>query len=40
MVKKKYFKLFNGNEVAEYIVKRSINPNTNYKPVWEKKLDA
>jgi glycosyltransferase involved in cell wall biosynthesis len=38
--KKKYFKLFNGNEVAEYIVKRSINPNTNYKPIWEKKLNT
>ena len=36
--KKKYFELFNEREVANYIVKRSIDPHSNYKPLWEKKL--
>jgi glycosyltransferase involved in cell wall biosynthesis len=36
--KKKYFKLFNEKEVANYIVRRSINPYSKYKPIWEKKL--
>ena len=35
---KKYFKLFNEKEVAEYIVKRSLSPNSKYKPIWEKNL--
>jgi len=37
--KKKYFKLFNEREVAKYIVNRSINPNSNYKPIWERYLE-
>ena len=32
---KKYFKLFNCVDVAEYIIEKSMNPNTNYKPAWE-----
>lgn len=32
---KKYFKLFNEREVADYIVKRSFG-ETRYKPIWEK----
>ena len=36
--KKKYFELFNEREVANYIVKRSIDPHSKYKPLWEKKL--
>lgn len=37
--KKKYFYLFNEREVAKYIIKRSINPNSNYKPIWERYLE-
>ena len=37
--KKKYFNLFNEREVAKYIIKRSINPNSNYKPMWERYLE-
>ena len=33
---KKYFKLFNGMNVAEYIIKRSFEPEDKYKPIWEK----
>ena len=33
---KKYFKLFNGTDVANYIVKRSFNNDHKYKPLWEK----
>ena len=32
---KKYFKLFNEVNVAEYIVERSLNLNLRYKPIWE-----
>ena len=32
---KKYFKLFNETNVAKYIVERSFDTNTNYKPIWE-----
>jgi glycosyltransferase involved in cell wall biosynthesis len=32
---KKYFKLFNCEDVAKYIVNKSIDPNKNYKPNWE-----
>ena len=31
----KYFHLFNEQNVAEYIVKRSIGSNKGYRPVWE-----
>ena len=37
--KKKYFKLFNEIEVANYIVKRSLDPSSKYKPIWEKEID-
>ena len=33
---KKYFKLFNGTDVANYIVKRSFNNDPEFKPLWEK----
>jgi len=33
---KKYFKLFNGTDVANYIVKRSLHNDQKYKPLWEK----
>ena len=33
---KKYFKLFNGTDVANYIIKRSFNNDHKYKPLWEK----
>ena len=33
---KKYFKLFNGKDVANYIVKRSLNNDPKFKPLWEK----
>jgi hypothetical protein len=33
---KKYFKLFNGTDVANYIVKRSLNNDQKFKPLWEK----
>ena len=33
---KKYFKLFNGTDVANYIVKRSLNNDPKFKPLWEK----
>ena len=33
---KKYFKLFNEKEVANYIINRSLKPNNNFKPIWEK----
>ena len=36
--KKKYFELFNGKEVANYIINRSLNYNIKYKPIWEKKI--
>ena len=32
---KKYFKLFNCEDVAKYIVNKSIDPTKNYKPNWE-----
>ena len=32
---KKYFKLFNETNVAEYIVERSLLRKKNYKPNWE-----
>ena len=31
----KYFRLFNEQNVAEYIVQRSIGSNKGYRPVWE-----
>ena len=31
----KYFKLFNELNVADYIVKRSINEKNFFKPIWE-----
>ena len=31
----KYFRLFNERNVAEYIVNRSFNVNSKYKPIWE-----
>ena len=31
----KYFKLFNEQNVAEYIIQKSIGYNKNYKPAWE-----
>ena len=37
--KKKYFKLFNEIEVADYIVKRSLDPSSKYKPIWEKEIE-
>ena len=37
--KNKYFKLFNEIEVADYIVKRSLDPGSKYKPIWEKEID-
>ena len=36
--KKKYFKLFNEIEVANYIVKKSLDPNSKYKPIWEREI--
>ena len=36
--KKKYFELFNGKEVANYIINRSLNYDIKYKPIWEKKI--
>jgi len=32
---KKYFQLFNCEDVAKYIVEKSMNLNGNYKPSWE-----
>ena len=32
---KKYFKLFNCEDVAKYIIEKSMNPDSNYKPSWE-----
>ena len=32
---KKYFKLFNCEDVAKYIIEKSMDPNGNYKPSWE-----
>ncbi len=32
---KKYFHLFNCEEVAKYIINKSLDPNKNYKPKWE-----
>jgi spore maturation protein CgeB len=32
---KKYFQLFNCEDIAKYIIEKSMNPNTNYKPKWE-----
>tara|TARA_B100000989_G_scaffold286929_1_gene256069 strand:- start:1028 stop:2434 length:1407 start_codon:yes stop_codon:yes gene_type:complete len=37
--KNKYFKLFNEIEVADYIVKRSLDPSSKYKPIWEREID-
>jgi len=31
----KYFQLFNCVDIAKYIIERSMNPNSNYKPSWE-----
>ena len=36
--KSKYFKLFNEIEVANYIVKRSLDPNNKFQPIWEKQI--
>ena len=36
--KNRYFKLFNEIEVANYIVKRSLDPNNKYKPIWEREI--
>ena len=33
---KKYFELFNEKEVSNYIIKRSLDPQSNYQPLWEK----
>ena len=33
---KKYFRLFNERNVAEYIVEKSLNIRKSYKPIWEK----
>tara|TARA_B110000444_G_C18842546_1_gene599817 strand:- start:53 stop:2170 length:2118 start_codon:yes stop_codon:yes gene_type:complete len=32
---KKYFQLFNCIDVAKYVVEKSMNSNSNYKPSWE-----
>ena len=32
---KKYFQLFNCEDIAKYIVEKSMNPNSIYKPKWE-----
>jgi len=32
---RKYFQLFNCVDIAKYIIERSMNPNSNYKPSWE-----
>ena len=32
---KRYFQLFNCEDVAKYIIEKSMNPNNNYKPKWE-----
>ena len=37
--KNKYFKLFNEIEVADYIVKRSLDHGSKYKHIWEKEID-
>jgi spore maturation protein CgeB len=31
----KYFQLFNCIDIAKYIIERSMNPGSNYKPSWE-----
>ena len=32
---RKYFQLFNCIDIAKYIIERSMNPGSNYKPSWE-----